>query len=124
MGWWLDSLDLTADVVLLDLVAEVRNSGVSGIISTEDLDCLLDLVRAVDIVDWRSGEHRNTRRELVDIPMMMARASSSRGSRRAMRAPGAIERRSMSSRETSRVMGMGKREPSARRSSSTQLNHG
>ena len=50
----LDSLDLAANIVVLDLVAEVRNSGVGRVVSTEYLDSLLDLVRAVDIIDCRS----------------------------------------------------------------------
>ena len=50
----MDSLDLATDVVVLDLVAEVGDSGVSGIVSTEDLDGLLYAVGLVDIVDCRT----------------------------------------------------------------------
>jgi hypothetical protein len=53
---WLDSLELTTDVVVLDLAAEVGNSRVGGIIGTEDLLSLLDLVRLINIVDYRVNE--------------------------------------------------------------------
>ena len=47
----LDSLDLAADVVLLDLVAEVCDGRVRRVVSAEDLDSLLNLVRLVDVID-------------------------------------------------------------------------
>ena len=53
--------------------------------------------------------------------MRMARAASSRGSRRVIRAPAASLRELICSEETSRVMGMGKRVPLANRSVLTTL---
>lgn len=53
--------------------------------------------------------------------VMMARASSSRGSRNVMRDPGAIDNLSTASRDTSSVMGIGKRTPSVNRRVSTTL---
>ena len=55
------------------------------------------------------------------MPVIMARASSSRGSNRVIRDPGEMDRRLTSARETSRVTGIGKRTPFARRRSSTTL---
>ena len=52
---------------------------------------------------------------------MIESGSSSRGSRRTILDPGLIESWSMSSCETSNVMGMGKRVPSASRSEETTL---
>jgi hypothetical protein len=51
VGWSLDGLDLAADVVLLDLVAQVGDSGMCRVVSAKDVDGLLDLVRLVDVVD-------------------------------------------------------------------------
>ena len=51
MSGGLDSLDLAADVVLLDLVAEVCDGRVRRVVSAEDLDSLLNLVRLVDVID-------------------------------------------------------------------------
>ena len=51
VGGGLDGLNLAADVVLLDLVAEVCDSRVCRVVSAEDLDSLLDLVRLVDVID-------------------------------------------------------------------------
>lgn len=57
----------------------------------------------------------------IDLPVIIANASSSLGSLKANREPGVIFRRSVSSRDTSRVMGIGNNDPSARRSVSTTL---
>lgn len=46
-------LHLTADVVLLYLVAEVGNGRVCRVIGTEDFDGLLHLVGAVDVLDCK-----------------------------------------------------------------------
>ena len=51
VGGGLDGLNLAADIVLLDLVAEVCDSRVGRVVSAEDLDSLLDLVRLVDVID-------------------------------------------------------------------------
>ena len=51
VGGGLDGLDLAADVVLLDLVAEVCDGRVRRVVSAEDLDSLLNLVRLVDVID-------------------------------------------------------------------------
>ena len=58
VGGGLDGLDLAADVVLLDLVAEVRNSGVGRVIGAEDLNGLLDHVGTVDVIDYNTGQIR------------------------------------------------------------------
>lgn len=48
----LDGLHLAANVVLLDLVAEVGNGRVCGVIRAEDLNGLLHLIGAVHILDY------------------------------------------------------------------------
>lgn len=57
-------------------------------------------------------------------PVRIASGDSSRASRRVTRVPWASLRASICSWETSRVIGIGKSEPSARRSVSTQLEEG
>ena len=47
----LDSLELATDVEVLDLVSEVGNSRVRGIVSTENLLCFLHLVRLINVVN-------------------------------------------------------------------------
>lgn len=49
VGRSLDSLDLTADVKLLDIVAEVSDGRVGNVIRTKDLLSLVGLVRSVDV---------------------------------------------------------------------------
>ena len=55
MGWGLDSLDLSTNVVILDLVAKVGNSRVCGVVRAEDLDSLLHAIGLVHIVDCKSS---------------------------------------------------------------------
>ena len=45
-------MDLATDVVFLDLVAQVCNGRVCRVVRAEYFNCLLDLVRAVDIIDY------------------------------------------------------------------------
>lgn len=49
VGRSLDSLDLTADVELLDIVAEVGDGRVGNVIRTQNLLSLVGLVRSVDV---------------------------------------------------------------------------
>ena len=51
MCWGLDGLDLATDVVFFDLVAQVCNGRVCGVVRAEDLDCLLHSIGLVDVVD-------------------------------------------------------------------------
>ena len=51
VSWRLDSLDLASDVVVVDLVAEVGNSRVRRVVCAEDLNGLLDHIRAIDVID-------------------------------------------------------------------------
>ena len=59
--------------------------------------------------------------EIEPLPVIIARGASSLGSLSATRAPGLIPIFSTSELETSRLMGIGKRVPSARRKVSTTL---
>ena len=47
----LDSLYLSADVVVLHFVAEVSDGWVSRVVGAEDFDCFLHSIRLVDVVD-------------------------------------------------------------------------
>ena len=47
----LDGLDLSSDVVVLHLGAQVSDGRVCGVVCAEDLDGLLHTVGLVDIVD-------------------------------------------------------------------------
>lgn len=51
VGWWLDGLELSADIEVLDLAAKVCHGRVSRVVCTEDLHSLFDLIRLVDVVD-------------------------------------------------------------------------
>lgn len=95
----LDSLDIATDVELLNRVLKVSDGRVGIVIVTEDLDGLLDLVRSVDRGDCAVKAKSVSQlydkvscSSLPSLPVMMARAASSRGSRRAIRAPLAILR--------------------------------
>ena len=110
----LDGLDFAANVEFLYSAAKVCDRGMCWVVSTEDLDGFLYLVRAVHILNWNKSAKCSPWR-CSDIPVIIAKASSSRGSRRAIRAPGAIDLLSMSACETSRVIGMDHNVPSARR---------
>ena len=48
----LDSLYLSPDVVVLDLVAKIGHSRVCGVVRAKDLDRLLHAVGLVDVIDW------------------------------------------------------------------------
>ena len=50
--WELDRLDLTPDIVLMYFSTEVRDGGVRRVVSPEDVDRLLHLVGAVDVLHW------------------------------------------------------------------------
>lgn len=52
VGRSLDSLDLTADVELLNVVAEVSDGRVGDVVSSHDLFSLNSLVRSVDVRDF------------------------------------------------------------------------
>jgi hypothetical protein len=52
----LDRLDLAADVKLLGLLVEVRDSGVSAVVSAHDLGSLEGLVGSVNVVHGEDGE--------------------------------------------------------------------
>ena len=47
----LDGLNLSTNVVVLDLAAEVGDGGVCGIVGAKDVDGLFDLVGLVDVVN-------------------------------------------------------------------------
>lgn len=49
--WRLDGLHLSADIELFYLVAEVSNRRMCRIISTEDLNGLLHLVRSIHVLN-------------------------------------------------------------------------
>jgi hypothetical protein len=122
-----DSLNGSSNVELLDRVVEVVDGRVSQIVGTENLLRLLDLVGLVDGRDYpvRSfvSEFRNRVKVKLekDEPVKMARGASSRASRRVTRVPAASLRVSICSWETSRVIGIGKRDPSTRRRVETTL---
>jgi hypothetical protein len=122
MSRCLNSLDFATDIEIFDSIAEVCNRRMGGIVGTEYFNGFLYSVRSVDIFDCTVVRNIDTRiQEAKHELVMIASGSSSRGSRKVIRAPGLTERRSMSSCETSRVTGIGNRVPSARRRESTTL---
>lgn len=56
----LDGLDLSADVILLDLATEVCDGRVGGVVRTKDLYGLVHLVGAVDILDYAPVSYRRS----------------------------------------------------------------
>ncbi|RUS35261.1 hypothetical protein BC938DRAFT_473426 [Jimgerdemannia flammicorona] len=52
----IDSLDAAADVELLGLVVQIEDGRVGGVVCTENELGLLDLVRAVDVLNSEDGE--------------------------------------------------------------------
>ena len=72
---------------------------------------LQDLVYKRPQLNDNNGQIPFSTRYDVRLPVMIASASSSRGSRNTKRLPGAMERRSIFSWETSSVTGIGKRIP-------------
>lgn len=72
---------------------------------------LRDLVYKHPQLDVKNGQIPSSVQYDTCLPVMIASASSSRGSRNTKRFPGAIDRRSISARETSSVTGIGKRMP-------------
>jgi hypothetical protein len=52
VGRCLDSLHLAADIEIFDLVAEIGNGRMSGIVGTEDLNSLFHSVRSIHIFDY------------------------------------------------------------------------
>jgi hypothetical protein len=117
----LDHLNFATNIIFFDTLAKINDGRVCWVISTKHFDGFIDLVGFVDIVHYLNVGTRPMIKLDRDIPVRIARASSSRGSRNAKRAPGAMESLSMSSFETSRVMGMEKSVPSARRMLLTTL---
>lgn len=122
-----DGLDVSADVEVLDRVVEVVDGRVRAVIGAKDL---LGLVRLVRLVDRRNcaASHWSVRAPVLlnankgrSSLVRMASGDSSRESRRVTRVPSASLSESTCSCETSRVMGIGNRAPSARRSVSTTL---
>ena len=91
----LDGLDVSADVKLLGLVVEVEGGWVGDVVGSKDLLGFDGLVRLVDVGDW--CECGGWMWGGICLLVRMARAASSRGSRRAILAPGARESVSMSS---------------------------
>lgn len=51
VSWGLDGLHFATDVELFYLAAQVRNGGMCGVVSAEDLDGFVDLVGAVDVLN-------------------------------------------------------------------------
>ena len=121
--WWLDGLYLSANVELLHLVAKVRYRRMCGVVCSENLNGLVDEVRTVNVLHYAKVSSKLLQ-ERETLPAMIAKGSSSRGSRKTKRVPGAMDFVSMSCCETSRVIGIGKSVPSARRSVSTTLGRG
>lgn len=72
---------------------------------------LRDLVYKHPQLDFMNNQVLFSSRYNTRLPVMIASASSSRGSRNTKRFPGAMERRSIFARETSSVTGIGKRTP-------------
>ena len=56
---WLDGLNLSTNVVVLDFAAEVRDGRVGRIVCTKDVDSFLHLIGLVDVIDWRSNSMRS-----------------------------------------------------------------
>jgi len=84
----LNGLDFTTDVELLGGVVEVSDGRVGIVVGTHDVDSLEVLVGRVDVGDCNYKLGATIRRKLnQDLPVRMARAASSRGSRRATFAP-------------------------------------
>jgi hypothetical protein len=119
----LDGLYFTANVKLLDFIAKVGDRRVVRIIGAKHVYSFLQQIGFIYVFDCNrlSLSCHGKTKEDADEPVIMARGRSSRGSRRATREPGSMERRSTSSRETSRLMGIGNRFPSTRRKVSTTL---
>lgn len=67
MGGWLDRLQLATDVIVLHLVAQVGHSRVSGVVGTEDVDRLLNLVGLVDVLDYRVCMSVNPSKTLMEM---------------------------------------------------------
>ena len=54
VSWGLDSLDLSTYIEFFHLVAEVSYGRVRRVVRPEDLNGFLDLVRAIDILNYKN----------------------------------------------------------------------
>lgn len=117
-----DSLDLSTNVELLDRFEEISDSWVL-LVTSKDFLCLLvpnigrKRQRTAHILITTPTESQQTHLSgrYTSSTVKMAKLRSSRKSRRVMRALGLMPRVSIVSCDASRVMGMVKRFPSARR---------
>lgn len=119
-----DRFDIASDVQLVGLFVKVGNGRVRAVIGTEDRLGLLGLVEAIDVGDCIRGlsQQRATKYEpLARLLVRMARGDSSRKSRRVTLLPALRPSSAIRAWETSRVIGMEKRVPSARRRVSRTL---
>jgi hypothetical protein len=95
VGRGLNCLHFSSDIEGVYAFVQVRYGGVGRVIRAKNLHCLLSLVGLVYVLDWKCIELYRNGGGVGDKPVMIASGSSSRGSRRAILAPGLIDRASM-----------------------------
>jgi hypothetical protein len=116
-----NGLDRASDIKFLDRLVEVQDGGMRIVVGAKDLLGFLVLVGLVNVRHCGHTLRRSPILAREDLPVKMARAFSSRKSRRVTRVPALSFKLETCSEDTSRVMGMGNSVPSARRSVSRML---